>query len=1013
MDILFVSDHLTGGRAALTLVLLVLSNAASIGWADDSVPFEKLVAPLLTTRCSGCHNPSDLKGGLDLTSREKLLAGGDSGAVLVPEKVEESLLWDRIASQEMPPKQPLADAEREIIKNWIRQGAPWSGGALDPFRYTTSKRAGYDWWSLQPLKRDFRFDQGAIEAARSSNPIDLFIGEKLRAAHLSQSPVADRRTLIRRLYFDLVGLPPDPEAIAEFEQDISPMFYERLVDRLLASPAYGERWARHWLDVIRFGESQGFERDKLRTNAWRYRDWVISAWNEDLPYDEFARRQLAGDVLQPGDRAALIATGFLVAGPYDEVGQKQQSAAMRAVVREDELEDLIGTVSQTFLGLTVNCSRCHDHKFDPIRQTEYYRLSAALAGVKHGEPELSGVAPLTDAALALEVRSRARQLEKRLAALEAPYRDRILAEWQARRAKLMPPNAFAAWEFDEDARDSIGDLQGELHAGAKIAKGVLVLDGKGFVLTSPLPKDLLEKTLEAWVTIQDLAQQGGGVIGVQTLKGDIFDSLVYGEREPRRWLPGSNSYERTKSFQGPEEAATITTPLHVAIVYRADGTVIGYRNGSRYGSEFQSNGPVTFSASKSQITIGLRHSPPGDNRLFRGTIDRARLYDRALSDDEVAASAGAAGPIVSEEALTAAMSAENRQARTDLQFEIEQLRQHDSRISDRKVYAIASAAPDPTFVLVRGNPSQRGDLVTPGAIAALRSLNGDFALPADASDADRRRRLADWVCTQQNPLFARVIVNRLWQYHFGVGIVETPNDFGFNGGRPSHPELLDWMAAEFIRGGWSIKHMQRLLVTSATYRQASRVRPDAQSADVGNRWLWRKSPLRLDAETLRDSLLALAGNLNRTMHGPGYYDFSTYVSNSQFYALRDPDGPTFARRSIYRTWVRSGRNPFLDVFDCPDPSTKTPQRAVTTTPLQALSLLNNGMVLRMADRFAERVNREAGNDPALQIRRVFDLAYGRQPDSQEQQVCSTLVREHGLGELCRVIYNSNEMLYVD
>jgi hypothetical protein len=291
--------------------------------------------------------------------------------------------------------------------------------------------------------------------------------------------------------------------------------------------------------------------------------------------------------------------------------------------------------------------------------------------------------------------------------------------------------------------------------------------------------------------------------------------------------------------------------------------------------------------------------------------------------------------------------------------------------------------------------------------------SADFGLPADCGDSDRRRRLADWICNERNPLFSRVIVNRLWQHHFGVGLVDTPNDFGFNGGRPSHPQLLDWLADELVRSGWSLKRVQRILVLSATYRQSGRIRPEPQRIDANNRLLWRKSPQRLEAETLRDSLLVLAGELNHSMHGPGFYDFTTFTSNSQFYELRDPDGPVFQRRSIYRTWVRSGRSPFLDVFDCPDPSTKTPQRAVTTTPLQALSLRNNSFALRMADRFAERVAREAGPEVNRQVRQAIELAFGRSPDSEEQHLCTTLVREHGLSALCRVLMNSSELLYVD
>jgi hypothetical protein len=982
---------------------------------EDEAFFEQSVAPLITARCTGCHNKSDRKGGLDLTTRETLVAGGESGVVLKPGDPTASLLWQRVVDKEMPPKEPLPEREQQLLQDWIRRGAPWRGGALDPFRYTTATRAGYDWWSLQPLKTGLlpKFSESGPELT-IANPIDLFIIDKLKASNLATAPAADRRTLIRRLYFDLLGMPPDPTEVVAFENDLSPAAYERLVDRLLASPAYGERWARHWLDVVRFGESQGFERDKLRSNSWRYRDWVIDTWNQDLPYNESVRMQLAGEVLRPGDSQALIATGFLVAGPYDEVGQKQQSAAMRAVVREDELEDLVSTIGQTFLGLTVNCSRCHDHKFDPILQVEYYRLAAAVAGVHHGEPELPNAAATHGLnAWSSSVAARIRNLEHALDEIENPPRERLLSQRRAQRAKLSPPKPLAAWEFNDDARDTYGNLHGELRDGAKLDDGKLVLEGKGYVTTPTLQKDLQEKTLEAWVLITDLQQQGGGVLGIQTPDGQLFDSIVYGEREPRRWLAGSNGFERTQSFQGTEEKESPQQPIHVAIVYRTDGTIVGYRNGVRYGTEYKSKGLPTFSGEKAQVIFGLRHSPPGGNRLLRGSIDRARLYDRALTDDEVAASAGSENNYVSESELVAELSETQRSERANLRFELDQLRQQKSRLAETKVYAVSPKKPEPTHVLVRGDPAQKAELVSAGGTAALRETQSDFGLPTDSSDSDRRRKLAEWITDEHNPLFARVIVNRLWHYHFGTGIVETPNDFGFNGGRPSHPELLDWLAAELIRSGWSLKQLQRLLVTSATYRQSSQIRPDAMQLDAANRLLWRKTPQRLEAETLRDTLLAVAGQLNANLHGPGFYDFRTFVSNSQFYELRDPVGTSFQRRSIYRTWVRSGRSPFLDVFDCPDPSTKTPQRAVTTTPLQALSLLNNSFVLRMADCWGDRVVATAGDDVSRQVQESFRMAFGRLPAPDEGARCEELVRQHGLSSLCRVLFNSNELLYVD
>lgn len=1019
-------QRIASGLACLTCALFC---------AADAPDFDKAVAPLLARRCLSCHNGQDLKGGLDLSSVKTALAGGESGEVLVPGKPDDSLLWKHVSQDEMPPKKPLPAGEKAILKEWIAVGAKWGTDPIDSFRYATDARAGYGWWALQPVVRP-EVPVGNVLRGVPANSlplvsIDAFVHKRLAEKGLSPSPPADRRVLLRRLSFDLLGLPPSPEEIAEFLADDSPDAYERLVDRLLASPRYGERWARHWLDVIRFGESQGFERDKLRETSWRYRDWCVTAFNRDLPYGEFARLQLAGDVLRPGDPAALVATGFLVAGPYDEVGQTQQSAAMRAVVRQDELEDLVGTVSQTFLGLTVNCARCHDHKFDPVRQSEYYRLAAALGGVKHGERELVslpqrvvdylselggarlGEREMSDL-VAAGIGGRLKVIEDKLAAIEQPARERVLDARAAKTKIVAPPSPLASWEFNDNVEDaSGGGLLAELRGGAKLEGGRLVLDGKeAHAATVPLKQDLAEKTLEAWVSLKGLAQRGGGVLSVQTLDGNTFDAIVFGEREPGRWMAGSNGFVRTQSFEGPEEADADKRLVHVAITYSADGTIAGYLNGQPYGKPYKST-LQKFQAGEAHVVFGLRHAPVGGNKMLAGSIDRARLYNKALSPDEVAATAGVESKFVSEAQLAAEISPQQRAERERLRFEAMHLRTARARAENMRAYAVVPAEPPATHVLKRGNPAQAAELVSPGGVASLVGLPADFGLPADAPDASRRKKLAEWITDAKNPLFARVIVNRLWQYHFGAGLVETPNDFGFNGARPTHAELLDWLACELAGHEGSLKSLHRQIVTSAAYRQSSLPVASAAALDADNRLLWRKEPLRLEAEAVRDAMLFAAGELSGSMGGPGYEDFTTFTSNSQFYVPLDPEGPSFARRSLYRTWVRSGRNRFLDVFDCPDPSTKTPRRAVTTTPLQALSLLNNSFVLRMSDRFAERVRRDTGDEETRQIARVYELAYGRAASPEEFALARPFVAEHGLAALCRVIFNSNEFLYVD
>jgi hypothetical protein len=571
------------------------------------------------------------------------------------------------------------------------------------------------------------------------NEIDGFILARLEVNDLRPAPEADPRTLIRRLSFDLTGLPPDPEDVERFLADPDDRSYENLVDRLLASPRYGERWARHWLDVVRFGESQGFERNHVRENAWRYRDWVIQAFNDDLPYDEFVRQQIAGDVLRPGDLDALIATGYHVCGTWDQVAHLEGSAEMQKASRHDEMEDLVGTLGQAFLGLTVNCARCHDHKFDPIAQREYYQFAALLGGVTQEKEERSKI-------------------------------------------ELSP-------------------------------------------------------------------------------------------------TPGQPDF------------------------------------------------------------AGVAH-------------------------------------------------------------------------------VIIPRQPPVMTVLERGDYRKPREVVSPAGLKALAGLPGDFGLPPNAPEARRREGLALWLTDPRNPLTARVFVNRLWAHHFGRGIVETPSDFGFNGGRPSHPELLDALASRFVDGGWRIKDLHRLVVTSAAYRQASRVDNDrAERVDADNSLLWRFDRRRLEGEAVRDAALAVAGALNGKVGGPSFVDVKLNKKGANTnHEFTDPTGefsPAVNRRTIYRLWARSGNHPLLEALDCPDPTVMAPRRTRTITPIQALSLSNNGFMEKCAESFAARVRREAGDTLDRQIDRAWRLALARTATDRERQLAREFVARQGLEQLCLVLYNTNEFLFVD
>ena len=542
----------------------------------------------------------------------------------------------------------------------------------------------------------------------------------------------------------------------------------------------------------------------------------------------------------------------------------------------------------------------------------------------------------------------------------------------------------------------------------------MVVDGQtGFVTSTPIPVQLKAKTLEAWVQLATLKQAGGGVIGVQTQDGARFDSIVFAEREPNRWMAGSEGYARYKSFNGPEETEAATRPVHLAIVYAEDGTITAYRDGQLYGQPYDSGEAATFEPGTAQLVFGVRHgTEAGGGRMLAGSIETAQLYDHALTSAEVAASAGRTDFVTLAE-LVASLSEADRTRREQLLAERTQLSERSKSLSDNSVYACTPRPPEVTRLLLRGNPGTPGDPVAPKAIAAVSTLSPDFGLAPDSPDQPRRVALASWIASKDNPLFARVIVNRVWQHHFGTGLVDSPNDFGFNGGRPTHPELLDHLASWFVENGWSLKKLHRLILASSTWQQSSVRRAECATTDAENRWLWRYTPHRLEAETVRDAILSVSGLLNPQVGGAPYQDFRTFNFNSQFFEMIDPETPDAHRRTIYRTWIRSGRNSMLDALDCPDPSTTAPRRAVTTTPVQSLSLLNNSFVLRMADATSKRLEAEEPADISTRIDRLFQRAYGRDLMDTERAPLVEFAEKHGLAALCRVVFNSNEFVYME
>ena len=721
----------------LCLLALAATQPMAITLAAD-VDFDKQVAPLLAARCLECHNATDKKGKLDLTSAKATMLGGESGAVIVAGDPEKSLLWENVRDDEMPPKKALTAAEKAIVKAWIAGGAKWgSADPIDPYAYTTDKRAGSDWWSLRPVVKPAPPDAKQLKnAAWVKSPIDAFVLAKLENKGLSPSREADSRVLARRIYFDLIGLPPTPGQVEAFvvaaakDRDAA---LSKLIDDLLASSHYGERWARHWLDVARYTESQGYEYDRIRPNAWHYRDYVINAFNSDKPYDQFVMEQIAGDVMgvkgsdegkearrHEGTEArrdegfvnpqsairnpksspsptseSIIATSLLVCGPWDQAGNSQANQTQRKITREEEMEDLVSVVSQTFLGLTANCARCHNHKFDPITQEDYFKLRSVFDGVKHGEREVAPAGELkAHGEKIAALRKQITEIEARIAAIEQDARaaakkliEKKEQEKSTSGAPASPaqagntpvlPAPMARWTFDADANDVVGSLHGELVGDAKVAGGRLVVTGKSsYLRTRPILKDVKEKTLEAWVALPTLDQGGGGVITLEDSRGGVFDSIVFAERQSKKWMAGSTGFQRTKDHSGAAETAGPDELVHMAIAYRGDNSIAVYRNGKPYFDAYTPASPLqTYKAGDARVLFGLRHSTAG-NGFLTAQVESASLYDRALTETEIAA-IFAAGPrskgYVTEAQMLAAMTGAQRQQRDELAKQITALR---------------------------------------------------------------------------------------------------------------------------------------------------------------------------------------------------------------------------------------------------------------------------------------------------------------------------------------------------
>ena len=962
--------------------------------ADPAQLFEQQIRPLLNDRCIECHGPKKQKGELRLDAKAFAFKGSHDGAVIVPGKPAESSLLQRVRSddpdEQMPPKgERLTTAQLTALQSWIEQGAPWPETDADRAA-AHDTRLGH--WAWQPVRRP----EFPATSEPTRNPIDAFLAAKLTAAGRRFSPEADRRTLIRRLSFDLLGLPPTPEEVTAFEADKDPQAYEKLVDRLLASPHYGERWARHWLDLAHYADTHGFERDQLRPNAWRYRDYVVRALNADKPYDRFLREQIAGDALWPNDPEAITATGFLAAGPWDYVGQVEtKSDTLRRAARADDLDDMVTQVMTAACGVTINCARCHDHKLDPISQREYYSLWAVFAGVKRAERVILPVEEKDFAAQRTSLERELRGVRTELAQLRGQ---------------------------GYDLADIVGGGDG-LGSG-KRGQGIDVLTGKaqtakrGF-LSGVVPNRFVKSTLPL---IDGLVVPAGGEVKITSTgltahdvpktSGQVWDAIRHGP---------VNSQFTTKlgdiDYAG-EGHTLLALHANAAITFdlsalRQSGAPaeLRLRATAGYFGQTPRNGAsyrVFLDGEAKIVREGIGHADgPSDIDLpipsgARFLTLMATDNGNGIGHDQICFADARVEPAQLVEANAASLQALITR-RAELTKRLKTLPE------PAKMYGITTEAPPEVKVLRRGDPEQAAEAVAPGALHCVAGIPADFG-SGELAEAQRRIALAEWIVNPANPLTRRVLVNRLWHYHFGTGLVDTPSDFGLGGGKPTHPELLDWLAEEFAARGWSLKAMHRLICTSAAYRQQSL---GNDPNDSNNRLLGRMNPRRLDAESLRDAVLAVSGKLNRQMFGPGFRDFDYEEAYAPVYRYITANRPELWRRSVYRFVVRTTTHQFLTTLDCPNPANFTPARNVTTTALQSLALLNNGFMLKQAGYFAERVAAEAGSAPEAQATRAFALAFSREPLPQEITNGATFIRAQGLAELCRQLLNANEFVYVD
>jgi hypothetical protein len=1000
-------NGLSKTRVVLLSILALLSTrifSQEISTSHEPVEdfFEGMVEPILVNRCLECHGEKR-EGELDLRTRLTALKGGENGVVLQPGNPEKSKLYEMIYDEKMPPKKSLSDDEVDILKDWIENGLYYPAEPLEPLPYVE------DWWSLVPLQPPVLSDTGSKAGAQ----IDQLIRKTLNEKGLTPSAPATPRTVIRRITYDLHGLPPTPEEIDSFvqacidetgvRQKVGDRAYADLVDRLLDSPRYGERWARHWLDIAHYGETHGFDKDQRRNNAWPYRDYVIRAFNEDKPYAEFVTEQIAGDVINPGMPDGIVATGFLAAGPWDQVGQTEvkEGTIEKKRVRNLDRDDIVTNVFNTFQSTTVQCARCHNHKFDPIPRAEYYKLQAVFSGIDRADRDYE--API-DAKRRAYLDTEMKTIKEKFERTKNTIIEGLPEEYEKVQKDLARLHR---------KKDSLQPKEKKPQSPSNGFHSVVTL--------TPDEKQWVEIDLEDSLPLNELTL-------VPARPTDYEDTPGFGF--PIRFKVSISNTEKSDEFQSIADhtQANYPNPGNTPVIFDLNGqhvrririeAVTLWERNKDYafalaeveaisdGQNVALDKPVTAGSS---IDFGRWHTrflvDGYDSRQPRA-VNQTSKSERLLAvESEIEALEKLSQKLVKRYTKKALLNAKATE-----EYELKNIENAISELPDREqVYSVRSIEPRIIHDLPRGNEATPDEPVSPAALSLIPSLSEKLEFDSK-NEAISRKEMAAWLVDPENALTWRSIVNRVWQYHFGRGIVDTPNDFGRAGSLPTHPEILEWLANEF-RETQSLKTLHRTILNSATYRQSSKYQAANAAIDGSNQFLWRMNPRKLDAESVHDSILSISGKLDLAMGGPSYEAFNYTHDHSPKYDFLGKDSPDVWRRSVYRFIVRSVPDPLFEALDCADPNMNTPVRNETLTAPQALAMLNDAFILRQAEHTAGRLKNQH-SELSSQINHLYLLAIGRNPDSEEMNTLKKFTRQYGLASLARLTFNLNEFMFVD